>query len=400
MNSNNVSRIESFFLKRLSSQNKLLKIKLNSINNYPNHIMQNFKNKTINTKVNEIPFIIKNNTIINPKEENSKNCYNKNKKLIFSYMHKSKNKYSYNNIELKNDLKRYTNNSLAFKCFNYFNKNYHPYSANKVIKSILFHTKTEGQKEDSKNIFELNNIPQLIYTNNQKNQKNYKQKTISRNIFFTKKIRTFKKKFSKFYKFSPIKIPKFDENKRSKDPELRDEVDINIFENSKLKRAVKKSLLNDINHDEVNYKLYKDYLKAFTNKVNFIEDIYMVPHIQNHLSLRKPIDNLVLLNEKLRDKNFLHKQVALSMNKILIIKILLKKKREMELKMMEIKENEEIKPKKKWKNDEESFEKKLNQFENQFEHFDLTDYFGKCNNYTIIGFANKKLKDCLYSKKF
>ena len=69
----------------------------------------------------------------------------------------------------------------------------------------------------------------------------------------------------------------------------------------------------------------------------------------------------------------------------------------MELK--KLKEIVEYKTKRKWYK-EDSFEKNINQLENNFNHFDLTDYFGKCNNYTMIGFADRKLKNCIFSKNF
>ena len=75
------------------------------------------------------------------------------------------------------------------------------------------------------------------------------------------------------------------------------------------------------------YKLYLDFKKSITNRVNYFEDIFMIPHLKNNFSLSKPFDDLIALNEKLRNRNLLHRQVALSMNKICIIKKLLKIKK-------------------------------------------------------------------------
>ena len=168
--------------------------------------------------------------------------------------------------------------------------------------------------------------------------------------------------------------------------EFGDNIEINVFENDKLNKSIRNSLLNDINHDEINYILYKNYIKTLTNKVNFVEDIYRVPHIGNNLALSNPFEDLDILNNRLSNKNLLHKQIILSMNKITIIKELLKKEKEKEMKqLMKI---IEFKSKKKLKNNDSS-EKIINKYEAKFQHFELTDYFWKYNNYAIINFANK-----------
>ena len=437
-NSSSMSKIEAFFQRRLLAQKNLYAIKLNSID-------LNSKNKTINFKK-----MLSNSkkSIENSKINSINNNYNYTTqstertvpqllkmnenypKRILSYRERNNNKLKYNKAEIKKDLRKYTNNSTTFKYFSQLNKEYHPYTVNKAIRSILLASK-EKETETHQKIIQLKAIKSLLYNNskiytneitpkhnyinkkllfrnnynnnNLSNSKNntYTKTTTPIKTYLSKKSKTFKKRFSKFINISSIKKPNkthYFSNKK-KDIELMDEVDIHIFENDKLNLMIKNSLLNDINHDEINYKLFLDYLKSLTNKIDFHEDIYLVPHIQNNLSLAKPFDNLVLLNEKLRDKNLLHKQVALSMNKISIIKILLMNKREIEMK--KYMEKNDFKPKRKWSNNDESLEKKIgNQYEKKFQHFELTDYFGKCNNYNIIGFANQKLKECIFYKKF
>ena len=406
-NISSISKLEEYFEKRLLSKNKSSRIKLNSIDNYPKI---RIKKLNINTNIQNLkPGIINfNNKAIQNSLRQNTNFFTNNPKpkIIICYTDRyDPNKYKYNNIELKNDLKRYTNNSSTFKYFDQLNKNYHPYSAHRAIKSMLFNINTERKKEVNKNIYELNNIEEYINKSIAKkfeNEKILEKKTFLRNNYFNKASRTFKNKFSR--KFSPLssiqaKLSKYDKNNnKNKDVELMDNVDEKIFENEKLKKAIKHSLINDINHDEINYKLFSDYSKSMINRINFIEDINVIPHIKNNLSLSKPFDNLVLLGDKLKNKNFLHRQVAFSMNKICIIKMLLKKEREMTLK--KLKENIEYKSKKKWYNKEDSFEKKLNQFEAKFNQFELNDYFGKCINYTFICFADQKVKDCIFSKNF
>ena len=434
-----MSKIEAFFQRRLLDQKNLYTIKLNSIDlNSKNKtinfkkILSNSKKSLENSKINSI-----NNNYNYPTQSTERTVpqllkMNQNyQKRILSYRERNNNKLKYNKTEIKKDLRKYTNNSTTFKYFNQLNKEYHPYTVNKAIRSILLVSK-EKEKEMNQKIIQLKVIKSLLYNNSKiyTNEITPKHKYINKKLLFrnnfnnnnlsniknnsntktntpiktymSKKSKTFKKRFSKlFINLSSIKKPNKTNNfsNKKKDIELLDEVDVHLFENDKLNRIIKNSLLNDINHDEINYKLYLDYLKSLTNKIDFHEDIYMVPHIQNAFYLANPFDNLVLLNEKLRDKNLLHKQVALSMNKISIIKILLKNKREIEMK--KYMEKNDYKPKRKWSSNDESLEKKIgNDYEEKFQHFELTDYFGKCNNYNIIGFANQKLKECIFYKKF
>lgn len=376
-------KIEAFFQKRLLGQNKLLKIKLNSIALNSNYKTINIfkKNKDSNQKrINPEYFTINSNEA----------------KTIFSYRHKNKDKYNYNIFELNNDLKRYTNNSTTFKSFQEKNNPYHPYSVDKVKRSFLLQINAEKEKKLNEKIIQLNSIRSLLYNNSNASA----NKNMSRNIYIHKNFKTFKKKYSKLFNninITHISIPKYINKHNIKDLELRDEIDMSVYENDKLKKSIRISLLNDINHDVINYNLYLNYLKNITDRINFVEDIYMVPHIGNNLSLCRPFDNLEVLNKKLRNRNLLHRQVALSMNKICIIKELIKKKREEEMK--KLMEKVEYKPNKKLiKSD--SFENNINIYETKFEHFELTDYFWKFNNYTIINFANKKLKETIFSKNF
>ena len=116
--------------------------------------------------------------------------------------------------------------------------------------------------------------------------------------------------------------------------EIFDTVDINQFENSKLQEAIRICLVTDINLNPLYNKLYNNFLKSITNRVNFHDDIYIVPHIRNNFSLMKPMKNFDLINEKFKNRNLLHIQVAFSINQGHIIKILLKKKMEMDKKRL------------------------------------------------------------------
>ena len=429
----NMAKIEAFFQRRLLAHNNLSTIRLSSLNFNSKKTINFKKAETYSKKTIE-------NSKINNKYINSNDYYYTNQntdrtipkllklnqkypKRIISYRERNNKKLKYIKTEIKKDLKRYTKNSSTFKYFNELNKEYHPYTVNKAIRSILLETNKEKERETNNKIIEIKQLKSIIQDNskiytqeiiptfksvnkkiifrnnfkiNKNNKNDLNDKTIFRKTFTKKKSKNFKKKFSKLnINISPIKNISF--NNKKKDIESLDEVDVNQFENDKLNRAIKISLLNDINHDEVNNKLYFDYLIPLTNRVNFHQDIYMVPHIKNNLALSQPFENLVLLDNKLRNKNLLHKQVTLSINRICIIKILEKKQRELEMK--KYMDKNDYKPKRRWNNTEENYEKNFH-FEKKFEHFELTDYFRKCNNYTLIDFADQKLKKAIFYKKF
>ena len=425
-----ILKLEAVFEKRHLDKNKLLKIKLNSIDKISNYkTLPNLKKNSKNakniyeeSKINNYNLTTQYTERINPELVKSKNSP-KIVRRILSYREKISNKNNYDNNVLKKDLLKFTNNSLTFRSFKKSNKDYQPYTVRAAIKSVLLQVNQEREKEDNKKINELKSIRSMLFKNNDISKINVNnfvkkntinsfylnninkikitsKKPFSRNIF---RNRTFRKKISKLFvqSTSPasprIHIPSYS-NKKKKDLELRDEVDINRFENDKLKKVIRNALLNDINPDDMNYKLYLDYLKPITNRINFHEDIYIVPHLKNNLLLSKPLDDFELLNDKFQNRNLLHRRISLSLNKLFIMKGLLKKARDLEMeKLLEI---NECKSKNKWYNDDNIFDKKISPFEKSFEHFELTDYFGKINNIGVIGFANKKLKDTIFNKKF
>ena len=172
-----------------------------------------------------------------------------------------------------------------------------------------------------------------------------------------------------------------------------DKVDNKMLENEKLIKKIRISLLQDINPEENNYKLYLNYLKSIPNFFNFHQDIYMTPHIKNNFSFCQNVNNFDILVRKLCNKNILHKKVVLSMNRIRIIRELLIKEKENERKQM-IEEIQQ-RPILKWKNHGET---KLNQYEKKFGKYELQDFFEKCTNNQIIRFADKKLRNIIYSK--
>ena len=60
---------------------------------------------------------------------------------------------------------------------------------------------------------------------------------------------------------------------------MYDEVDMKILENEKLIKKIRLSLLQDINPDEKNNKLYLNYLKSITNYINYFQDIIYLKNL-------------------------------------------------------------------------------------------------------------------------
>ena len=398
MQKTKLSQLENYFQERLLNKDKLLKIKLNSIDKSPNlNTISHFNSRNSNSKRKKLK--IKSNYNYNYTIARRNNESNMPKR-IFAYTRNNKvYKYNYNSPELKNDLKRYTNNSLTFRLFNELNKPYLPYAVDAIKKSVLFKVKNNKEKKDRNNkILHINSLKSLLYNNKgfsstiNKSQKLYLK---NNDEYFSKK------KITKiFEEIQPNELQRIlNYNNIEKDLELRDMIDVNFFEDDKLKKKIKKSLLNDINQGETNYKLFYNYLKPINHRINYHEDIYRIPHIRNKLGF-KPFKNIEIYQKFLdnRSRNLLHEKVALSMNKMFIIQEILKEQKELKIKKMI--ERGEYKLKKKWSHIDESFELKFSEFEKNFQHFELTDYFEKYNNYPIIDFASKKLKNAIFTKTF
>ena len=339
-----------------------LNIKAFNISNYKKNLLFKGKNKS-NSEIDFFQNINYQNSLKNEfvkiklKNEIKINSYkNIREKNNTSY------KFIYNNTDSSNNLKKYTNNSPSFQNFNELLKNSsHNYSVNKIEKSILL--KTPIQKNKYLNLNGFNSF---------KNKEN-------KNPFII---------------LPPIKFHLLTDLYKT-DLELLDKVDNKMLENEKLIKKIRISLLQDINPEENNYKLYLNYLKPITNYFNYHQDIYMIPHIKNNFSFCQNINNFDILSKKLCNKNILHKKVVLSMNRIRIIRELLIKEKENERK--QIIEEIQQKPILKWKNYGET---KLKKYEKKFAKYELQDSFEKCTNNQIIRFADKKLRNIIYSKKY
>jgi hypothetical protein len=308
------------------------------------------------------------------------------------------NNFNFNNPTLNSDLKRYTNNSINFRIFNELNKPYHPYFVDKLQKSLLFKIKKRKEKEKEKRIIPLNSIKFLLNDSSKNNL--YNITTRNRYLFnennnINKTNDLFRKeKLKIFLGLKQIKPLKLVIKSKIKDLELEDYVDINYFDDYKLNTKIRNALINDINTDYTNYNLYLDFIKKMPQKINHFQDIYIIPHIRNGLSLHESFIDIDILNDKLSNRNYLSKHISLSMNRIIIIEEMLKLK---ELAKKEKRSGKEYKFRKKWENPYYN-EIKKTKYEKKFANFDLTDYFGKCRQYKFIRVADKKLKDYIFSK--
>ena len=45
-------------------------------------------------------------------------------------------------------------------------------------------------------------------------------------------------------------------------------------------------------------------------------------------------------------------------------------------------------------------EEKINQYEKKYENYELQDSFEKCANHQVISFADKKIRECIFTKNF
>ena len=405
-NGTQMPKIENIFKERLLNQKKLLKIKLKTID-----FSSNYNTTTTLSNVNNIYNkslrILENNKYEYKNIKRIKKIKSKTDKNLFSTIdNKSKKKYiiNYNNFDFIKNLKKYTNNSLSYRAFNELNNPYHPYSVDKVKRSPLIQINNNKEKEKQKTIHSkikaFNSIKSLLYNNNDLKLNQYFN--VTRNMLFMNgESSTFRNEIedSKIFKsIGKVNISRFINQEKYKNMEILDTVDINQFENAKLQKAIRISLVTDINLNPLYNKLYSNFLKSITNRVNFHDDIYIVPHISNNFSLMKPTSNFDLINDRFKNRNLLHIQVAFSINRGHIMKNLLIKQREMDRKRMQ--KEEEYNPKKKWNFEEDYYKIKISEYEQQFEQFELSDFFGKCTNYAYTSFADKRLNNLICSKKF
>ena len=188
--------------------------------------------------------------------------------------------------------------------------------------------------------------------------------------------------------------------------ELQDVVKIDKFNDDFMKHKIRKTLAYEINKFDLD-KSYLEYYKSIPNYINFVQDICMLPHIQNHFIFKKfkALDELTELIKLLLDKNCFHKDVVSALNKTSI--------------NMKIKADNDDKNKGQCdrrlnllKHQGMSvivFYKKLQNEENEkfkFPNFtirekeELANYFSRPTTQLFTGITNDKLKNVIYHDKF
>jgi hypothetical protein len=123
------------------------------------------------------------------------------------------------------------------------------------------------------------------------------------------------------YKYKPAcsmdlhdKVNKLIRNKKHIEIESKDKVNENAFQYSKLHKLIRKHLLQDINPVQQTFKMNKKFYTMKENKVNYINDILIVPHLQNKLMF-KNITNDTIIKDMLTHQNCLSKYNQQSINK-------------------------------------------------------------------------------------
>lgn len=361
--------------------NSINKIELSNENKKKNNIFLQYENLKTQTYAK-----------YNPSNTNTEffKMKLKNKAKIFSYNIKgfqqknSSLKYIYKSPESNDDLRRYTNNSSSFRIFNGQDNPYQSYTIKKlkkIEKPILLQSPKNIENISSTRFFSNNS---KFYSIN--SYKNY----------FNHNFENQKKNSKIFIKIPPIDISELVDKSSENDLESRDKVDNKILENEKLREKIRITLLQDFNHDKKHNKLYLDFLKPLNHYIDFYQDIYIIPHIKNNFAFRKPTKDLEKLSHKLCDKNLFHKQIVLILNRLIITREQLIKQKEIDQKKM-FEEEQDMKFGLKYNNLEEE---KINQYEEKYENYELQDSFEKCANHQVISFADKKIRECIFTKNF
>lgn len=191
-----------------------------------------------------------------------------------------------------------------------------------------------------------------------------------------------------------LRIKKVLYNSKVKEEDNSDNDIVNcedLFTNH-LKQKVRESLISDINFSANN-----DYIKerdkfynSIDNKVNFTEDIFLLPHLMNKLCLnhsgnekdKHAVDQatIITVTQRILQPNCLSKSFMLSMNK--------------ERRRLQYEKDDRIKEKK----NIIQYLAKGNMFQNKINYsYDDERYFIKIYHYKQTGFANHKVKQAIYA---
>jgi hypothetical protein len=110
------------------------------------------------------------------------------------------------------------------------------------------------------------------------------------------------------------KVNKLIRSKKHIEVESKDKVNENAFQYGILHKLIRKHLLQDINPIQQTFTMNKKFYTMKENKVNYINDILIVPHLQNKLMF-KNITNDTVIKDMLTHQNCLSKYNQQSINK-------------------------------------------------------------------------------------
>lgn len=202
---------------------------------------------------------------------------------------------------------------------------------------------------------------------------------ISEKIKAEKKIKRFKHITHTKTKRVNLQLPMTSFRFKYKD-ELYDRINALDFQHDQLHRRVREALFNDINPMIV-FEAYNDpFFKRKENRVNFLEDIYLVPHLKNTFNLKGKDANTKILNA-----NCITKQICMSMNRERRQKIYLD-----DQKRIKNFYNVVLKTVK-------THQKKNQRLE---EGVLIEESFAKNSIYKNVRFASERVKSICFSKKF
>ena len=295
------------------------------------------------------------------------------------------------------------------------------HKSSKYVKNILKNTKFYSTRKKSviidKNKFEKNKIISSIFEQKTKHFYKLKKKIDDNNdiIIHHLKQSNILKNNEDFnvYKIIPrtLKIEDFElflkDLKKPEDIiESQDIVTFDKCNDDILKHKIRKTLAYEINEFNVDRK-YVDYYKSIPNYINFVQDIFIIPHIQNHFVFKKfkALDELTELLKLLTDKNFFNRDVTSALNKTLInMKIKTdnfdrnKEKNDKILNLLKKQGVSVVLFYKKIKKEEEEKLKIPNLTDSEKE--ELTDYFSKQVTQQYTDITNDKLKNIVYYNEF
>ena len=262
----------------------------------------------------------------------------------------------------------------------------------------LSFTPQNDQRKNDDYIFDKSTSSRMNTDNRlNKNKFNTEDNKDKENKISDKKMH-FLKTFIKFPKIKlnfPLELPN---SIRADKQEMKDKVNLYYFRDEKLKSKLRKALYFELNSYEYDDEKYNEYKKSIENYMNYINDIYIIPHIKNRFLYSKPIYDPRQINKILFSKNLINKEDAQGLNKFLINnmkkeEIEKEKMKQREKKMKELSSSNNYLQKLCLDYEDEDFPKMTSD-----EVVEISDFFERNIGYKSVTFASNKLKKVVYKE--